>query len=112
MNKSQSILKGKLKDKLEILEGVKVTNGHDKNRCNELTGNFFFFKVNRAIFNFIWNEHNRIERNILIGKIEERGIGVIHIELKVKASKKKISETYLINEVINAYLKRINLNLN
>lgn len=46
LNKSQCILMGNLKDKHEIIEGVKVTNsavrclgihiGHDKNKCNEL----------------------------------------------------------------------------
>lgn len=48
----------------------------------------------------------------MIGKIEEGWIGVIDIELKVKVPKKRLSETFLINEVINAYLKRVNLNLN
>lgn len=164
---------GNLKDKHEIIEGVKVTNsavrclgihiGHDKNKCNELNWmktyndmeklfeswkkrkltifgkscvvnnlavskliyiasilplpeNDFIKKVNRAIFNFIWNKHDRIKRNTLIGKIEEGGIGVIDIELKLKALKaswvNRLSESCLINEVINAYLKRVNLNLN
>lgn len=46
-----------------------------------LPENDFIKKVNRAIFNFIWNKHDRIKRNTLIGKIEEGGIGVIDIEL-------------------------------
>lgn len=52
-----------------------------------LPENDFIKKVNRAIFNFIWNKHDRIKRNTLIGKIEEGGIGVIDIELEVKSTK-------------------------
>lgn len=81
-----------------------------------LPENDFIKKVDRAIFNLIWNKHDRIKRNTLIGNIEKGGIGVIDIELKLKALKalwvNRLSETCLINEIINAYLKRVNLNLN
>lgn len=52
-----------------------------------LPENDFIKKVKRVIFNFIWNKHDRIKRNTLRGKIEEGGIGVIDIELKLKALK-------------------------
>lgn len=164
---------GNLKDKYEIIEGVKVINsvvwclgiyiGYDKNKCNELNWmkiyndmeklfelwkkrkliifgklcvvnnlvvlkliyivfiflffeNDFIKKVNRVIFNFIWNKYDRIKWNILIGKIEEGGIGVIDIEFKLKVLKvfwvNRLLELCLINEVINVYLKRVNFNLN
>lgn len=44
-----------------------------------LPENDFFKKVNRAIFNFILNKHDRIKQNTLIGKIEGM-IGEIDIE--------------------------------
>lgn len=52
-----------------------------------LPENDFIKKVNRAIFNFIWNKHDRIKRNTLKGKLEECRIGVIDEELKLKALK-------------------------
>lgn len=52
-----------------------------------LPENDFIKKVDRAIFNFIWNKHDRIKRNTLKGKLEECRIGVIDEELKLKALK-------------------------
>lgn len=50
----------------------------------------------------------------LIGKIEKGGIGVMDIELQLKAVKaylvNRLLEISLNNEVINAYLERVNLN--
>lgn len=37
-----------------------------------ISENDFIQKVNRVIFNFIWNEHDRIKQNILIGKNRRR----------------------------------------
>lgn len=174
IGKSECIM-GKLKDKYETLEGIKVTNkavrclgihiGHDKEQCNELnwlktyndieklfeswkrrkltifgktcvvnnlavskliytasilplTENEYIQKVNyRTIFNFIWNKRDRIKRNTLIGKIEDGGIGVIDIELKLKSLKaswvKRLPDkSCILNEVINAFLRDVNLNLN
>lgn len=70
--------------------------------------NYFIKKVNRAIFNFIWNILNRIKQNTLIRKIEEDGIVVI-----VKSAKtswvETLSETFLTNQVIIAELQRSTL---
>lgn len=69
---------------------------------------YFIKKVNRAIFNFIWNILDSIKRNTLIRKIEEDGIVVI-----VKSAKtswvETLSETCLTNQVIIAELQRSTL---
>lgn len=34
------------------------------------------------IFNFLWDKHDRIKRNTVIGKREDGGLGLVDIEIK------------------------------
>lgn len=40
-----------------------------------------------SIFDFIWDERDRIKRYTIIGKIEDGGVGLVDIELKLKSYK-------------------------
>ena len=42
-------------------------------------------KINKLIYNFIWNSRDRIRRNVLISPIEYGGIGIVAVETKSKA---------------------------
>ena len=44
-------------------------------------------KLNRTIFNFIWNTTERIKRKIVIGGISEGGIGLIDLKSKLRSLK-------------------------
>ena len=44
-------------------------------------------KINRLVFNFIWNKTDRIKRNTIIGHIKDGGLGIIDVESKIKALK-------------------------
>ena len=43
--------------------------------------------VNKIIYSFLWSAKDRITRNMMIGSIEQGGIGIIDIESKLKAIK-------------------------
>lgn len=47
----------------------------------------FLKKIKCSIFNFIWNKRDRIKRDTIIGKSEDGGVGLVDIELKLKAIK-------------------------
>ena len=42
-------------------------------------------KINKLIYNVIWNKRDRIKRNTIIGSIDNRGIGIVDIETKMRA---------------------------
>ena len=44
-------------------------------------------KVKSSIFNFIWDKRDRIKRDTIIGNVEDGGIGLVDVELKLKAIK-------------------------
>lgn len=44
-------------------------------------------KIKCSIFNFIWDKRDRIKWDIIIGKIEDGGVGLVDIELKFKVIK-------------------------
>ena len=44
-------------------------------------------KINKLIYNFIWNSTDRIRRNVLISPIECGGIRIVDVETKWKALK-------------------------
>lgn len=47
----------------------------------------FLKKIKCSIFNFIWDKRDRIKRDTIVGKIEDGGVGLVDIELKLKAIK-------------------------
>lgn len=47
----------------------------------------YICKVQRLIFNFIWDKSERIRRNTLIGDITDGGLSILDIESKFKALK-------------------------
>lgn len=47
----------------------------------------FLKKIKCSIFKFIWDKRDRIKRDTIIGKIEDGGVGLVDIELKLKAIK-------------------------
>ena len=47
----------------------------------------FIIGLNRTIFNFLWGTKDRIKRKIMIGKIEDGGIGIVDILSKFCALK-------------------------
>lgn len=74
-------------------------------------------KMKNSIFNFIWNKRNLFRRDTIIGKQENGGIGLVHIELKLKALKaswvKRLTdESNVINNIVNSYLNLMKIDLN
>ena len=82
----------------------------------ELPDENYIKKINRLIFNFIWNKTDRIKRNTMIGKIEDGGMGITDIESKFKALKaswvRKLENTdHCILSYLNSYVpKNIDFN--
>jgi hypothetical protein len=75
----------------------------------ELPDETYFKKINRLIYNFIWNKTDRIKRNTLIGKVEDGGMGITDIESKFKALKaswvRKLENTdHCIVSYLNSYV--------
>ena len=73
-------------------------------------------KINRLIFNFIWNKTDRIKRNSLIAPTVEGGIGIIDIETKLKALKSswmnRLIDKNSINRIfVNCLLNDDNLSI-
>ena len=52
-----------------------------------LPDNAYIKKIQRLIYNFIWNKTERIKRNVLIGTITKGGLSIVDIESKLKALK-------------------------
>lgn len=64
--------------------------------------------------NFIWNKHDRIRRDTVIGKRENCGKGYVDIELRLSASlvKRLTDEPNVINNLVNSYLNVMKIDLN
>lgn len=74
-------------------------------------------KMKNSVFNFIWNKRERISRDTVIGKQRNSGLGLVDIELKLKAIKaswvKRLTEKYnVINNIVNSYWNVMKLDLN
>lgn len=56
--------------------------------------------------NVIWNKHDRIRRDTVIGKQENGGKGYVDIELRLSASlvKRLTDEPNVINNLVNSYM--------
>ena len=83
-----------------------------------MQGEEFFTKTNKLIFNFRWNNRERIKRNTLISRISDGGIGLVDLETKFKALK-AICVTRLVrsnnsnlNAVLNSFCADYNIDLN
>ena len=73
-------------------------------------------KLNRLIFNFIWNKTERIKRNTLIAPVYEGGIGIVDIMTKLKALKaswiNRLLDTKCINRVfLDSFLTNYSLSI-
>ena len=65
-----------------------------------------FKKMKSSIFYFIWDKHDRIKRDTLIGKVEDGGIGLVDVELKLKAinaslTKRLEGQFCTLNRIVN-----------
>lgn len=74
-------------------------------------------KMKNSVFNFIWNKRERISRDTVIGKQRNSGLGLVDIELKLKAIKaswvKRWTEKYnVINNIVNSYWNVMKIDLN
>lgn len=74
-------------------------------------------RLKSSIFNFIWNKRDRIQRDTVIGRQEDGGIGVVDIESKLKALKAAwcrilIDKTCIINKLVDSYLRVLNVDIN
>lgn len=60
---------------------------------------------------FIWNKHDRIRRDTVIGKQENGGKGYVDIELRLSASlvKRLTDEPNVINNLVNSYILYLNV---
>ncbi len=68
-------------------------------------------EINRILYNFLWNNKERIQRNTLIGSVDNGGIAMIDIESKIKALKagwiKHITNDHKWNGVLRNMLYNI-----
>lgn len=76
----------------------------------------YICKVQRLLFNFIWDKSERIKRNTLIGDITDGGLSIIDIESKFKALKaawipRLLSSKGTLFEILGSFLEKANLNL-
>ena len=65
-------------------------------------------KIKSSIFNFIWDKRDRIKRDTIIGNVEDGGIGLVDVELKLKAikaswTKRLVDQSCILNRIINGY---------
>ena len=71
-------------------------------------------KINKLIYNFIWNSRDRIRRNVLISPIEYGGIGIVDVETKLKALKASwvsriINTDSNIHKIVNSFCMYLTL---
>lgn len=76
----------------------------------------YICKVQRLLFNFIWDKSERIKRNTLIGDIIDGGLSIIDIESKFKALKaawipRLLSSKGTLFEILESFMEKANLNL-
>ena len=74
-------------------------------------------RINRSMYNFLWNANDRIRRNVLISNRQNGGIAMVDLECKVKALKAAwVSRIFLnINakwtSFLKEYLNKINFRI-
>ena len=82
----------------------------------ELPDENYLKKLNRTIFNFIWNTTERIKRNTVIGEISEGGIGLIDLESKLRSLKaawvsRLLKTKHVINDFVNSFCRVLNVDI-
>ena len=65
----------------------------------------------------MWNKHDRIKRDTVIGKKADGGVGLVDIKLKLKVlkvawSKILVIEDCVLNHIIDSYLSRFQIDIN
>lgn len=81
-----------------------------------LPGKEFLKKIQRLIFNFVWNKSERIKRNTLIGDVRNGGLGIIDVESKLKALKaawlpRIIKSKGVLYNILNGFCKKYNIDV-
>ena len=79
--------------------------------------NDFIKKIQRLIYNFIWDKTERIKRNTLIGNVLKGGLAVVDIECKIKALKaswvpRLLKNKNILYKIFDSYCKQINIDVN
>lgn len=79
--------------------------------------NDFIKKIQRLIYNFIWDKTERIKRNTLIGSALNGGLAVADIECEIKALKaswvsRLLKNKNILYKILDSYCKQININVN
>lgn len=74
----------------------------------EIPDEDYIKRINKLIYNFIWNKTDRIKRNTLIGHVKEGGLGITDVDSKIKALKAswvpRLKETkHCIKSYVNCY---------
>ena len=82
----------------------------------ELPDENYLKKLNRTIFNFIWNTTERIKRNTVIGEISEGGIGLIDLESKLRSLKaawvsRLLKTKHVINDFVNSFCRVLDVDI-
>ena len=76
--------------------------------------NTYIKKIQRLIYNFIWNKTERIKRNVLIGTISNGGLSIVDIESKLKALKaawvpRLLKTKSVLYNIFESYCKQMNI---
>ena len=74
-------------------------------------------EIKSSTFNFIWDKRDRLKRDAIIGNVEDGGIGLLDVKLKLKAikaswTKRLVDQSCILNRIINGYLEKINIDIN
>lgn len=82
----------------------------------EIPDEDYIKRINKLIYNFIWNKTDRIKRNTLIGHVKEGGLGITDVDSKIKALKAswvpRLKETkHCIKSYVNSYCSPINIDM-
>lgn len=81
-----------------------------------LPGKEFLKKIQRLIFNFVWNKSERIKRNTLIGDVRNGGLGIIDVESKLKALKaawlpRILKSKGVLYNILNGFCNKYNIDV-
>ena len=66
-------------------------------------------KMKSSIFNLVWDKRDRIKLDTIIGKVEDGGMGLVDVELKLKAikawwTKRLVVQSCILNRIMIGYL--------
>ena len=74
-------------------------------------------KIQRHIFNFVWNKTERIKRNTLIGDITKGGLDIVDVDCTLKALKaawipEVLKSKGILFIMIDSYCNKLNIDIN